>query len=74
MKEELGVPWNCSESHLHSVSSPNPYAQVEKGVRAAFRSLEMETCKSESAPRVIWDKTSARCFCDLCLLTSGFLL
>lgn len=38
MKEELRVPWNYSESHLHSVSSSNPYAQVEKGVRAAFRS------------------------------------
>lgn len=37
MKEELRVPWNSSESHLHSVSSSNPYVQVEKGVRAAFR-------------------------------------
>lgn len=36
MEEELRVLWNCSEFHLHSMSSSNAYAQVEKGVRAAF--------------------------------------
>lgn len=70
MKEELRVPWNCSESHLPSVSSSHPYAQVEKRGTAALRGPWRWKPASLTLHCVIWDKTPAKCFCDLCLLIS----